>query len=114
MFKLILKDSKGTPLKEGDLVRLTGRIDSPVFYCEVTFLEEEKRIVPFHSFSFNHIERVDKLPSDAIPLKEERYKAYMSPSENVHDKNYIDNYLMDWRVCEHRINERCFDIERLK
>ncbi len=99
MFKLILKDSKEVPFKEGDIVKVINRLGSPVFYCEVTFLEDKKAIAPFHSFCFHYIEKVDGVPEGTMPIKEERYKTYRigKVGEDDFEENYAEKYLMDIR-----------------
>jgi hypothetical protein len=108
--KLVLTDVHGTPLNFGDIVKInSGRSSSGFFYAEVKYLTEEKAIAPFHTFSFNSFERVDKLPENAKELSEKRYKVWYVPN-TPEDKEHFENYLMSWLECENLLN-RCFHIE---
>jgi hypothetical protein len=107
--KLILTDTHGTPLNFGDIVRVnSGRGGDSCFYSEVKYLEKEKAIAPFHTFSFHSFEKVDKVPENAKELSETRYKAWYIDKDAESEKNF-EGYLMDWRKCEHELN-RCFHI----
>lgn len=113
MFTLTLHDRNGATLNQGDIVKVSnGR--GFTFYSEVKYLEKEKIIAPFHTFSFHSFEKVDKVPDNAIPSSEERYKIwYMKDNESEIDESPGDfeRYLMDWRCCEHLLEKRIYRIE---
>lgn len=114
MFKLELYDRKGNKLNIGDIVRISDGKGFH-FFSRITFLENEKCIAPFHTFSFHSFEKVDKLPENAIKSAEERYDIWYLPSEIPDEEPYIgEKYLIDWRQCEHLLNQRCFRIELVK
>ena len=52
MFKLELYDRKGNILSIGDIVKISDGKGFH-FFSEVKFLEDEKCIAPFHTFSFH-------------------------------------------------------------
>lgn len=111
MFILKLLDRKGKELNIGDIVKVSdGRYIT--FFAEVKWLEKEKVITPFHTFSFHSFEKVDKVPDDAIKSTEERYNIWYL-DEKIEDDEGVSNfehYLMEWRKCE-RILERCCTFE---
>ena len=117
MFTLELYDRKGVKLNIGDLVKVSdGHHFS--FFAEVTFLEHENAIAPFHTFTFHSFEKIDKLPDNVEKSTiEERYNVWYS----VSDKKEIDEqaanfarYLHDWRQCERLIDDGCFRIKLQK
>ena len=111
MFILKLKDRKGNILNIGDIVKISnGR--NFTFYSEIKYLPDEKVITPFHTFSFHSFEKVDKVPNEAILTSEKRYKIwFLSNPEKDQDASSGERYLIDWRQCEHLLDERCFEIE---
>lgn len=111
--KLVLTDVHGNTLNFGDIVKINpGRGSDSCFYAEVKYLEKEKAIAPFHTFSFHSFEKVDKLPENAKELNETRYKAwYVNTSPEAAER--FEGYLSDWRACEHELN-RCFHIELIE
>jgi hypothetical protein len=113
MFKLILQDRKGNALNMGDIVKVSdGRYFK--FYAEVKYLDKEKCITPFHTFSFHSFEKVDSVPENAIQSTEERYKIWYVPDEYAQADDEPDTgekYLMDWRTCEHLLEQSCYRIE---
>ena len=115
MFKLSLFDRIGNPLNMGDIVKVSnGRGFS--FYAEVKFLEKEQCITPFHTFSFHSFEKVDKVPEHAIKSTEERYNIWViaSPEKDTEEAvKYAEQYLSDWRQCEHLLEKKCYRIELL-
>ena len=116
MFTLILTDRNGTPLNEGDIVRISNA-ERFTFYAEVKYLEKEKAIAPFHTFSFHSFEKVDSVPDKAKLSTEERYKIWYVYDESADaDDNAKahEGYLIDWRTCEHLIDggKKCFHIEK--
>lgn len=107
--KLILTDVHGKTLNFGDIVKInSGRGGDSCFYAQITYLEKEKSIAPFHSFSFHSFEKVDKVPEGAKELSETRYKSWFMNTDIEAEKRF-EGYLMDWRKCEHELN-RCFHI----
>ena len=112
MFTLKLYDRKGIELKPGDIVKVSdGR--NIKFYSEVKYLESEKAIVPFHTFTFHSFERVDLLPKNAVLQSlETRYKIWyvvgLEPDEEAKD---FEHYLLRWRECERLLEKNVFNIE---
>lgn len=114
MFKLTLHDRNGTELKLGDIVKISIRNEF-TFFCEVTYLTDLKVIAPFYTFSFHSFEKVDSLPPNAIKSNETRYNIwYLENPEEDGQAEKFNNYLMSWRECEHRIEERCYRIELIE
>src|SRR5690606_21722707 len=103
-------------LNLGDIVKLSdGRIFN--FYCEVKYLEDEKVITPFHTFSFHSVEKVDQVPANAKLSTEERYKiwyVYSDEAELDENPEHGERYLMDWRQCEYLLEERMFQIHKIE
>lgn len=116
MFILELYDSNGNKLECGDIVKVSnGREFS--FYAEVKYLEVEQVIAPFHTFSFHHFEKVDHVPDHAIQSSEERYKVWYTHTPEVtapEAKQYAEKYLIDWRQCEHLLEEKCFRVKLIE
>lgn len=110
MFTLKLFDRKKQELKIGDIVKVSLRGEF-TFYCEITFLEKEMKIAPFHTFSFHSFEKVDRVPDHAIKSTEERYNIwYITNPENDEGSLAFEKYLTDWRACEHILEESCFTL----
>lgn len=113
MFKLKLFDRKGIELHLGDIVKISnGKYFD--FFAEVKYLEDQKVITPFHTFTFHSFEKVDKVPENAHKSTEERYNIwyqYYDEAEPDTQAKEFEKYLMDWRECE-RMLERCFEIEK--
>lgn len=114
MFILKLYDRKGQELQLGDIVKVSnGRAFQ--FFARVTFLGAEQAIAPFHTFTFHSFEKVDKLPESVVKSTEERYDIWYLPEELAEldtDADKFNHYLMDWRSCEHLLDNRCWRIER--
>lgn len=113
MFTLKLYDRKGQELNLGDIVKVSDG-KTITFYAEVKYLEKEKVITPFHTFSFHSFEKADTIPADAIKSTEERYNIwYVVDDDRTEDNgaSQAEKYLMDWRCCEHLLHQRCFRIE---
>jgi hypothetical protein len=107
---LTLQDSKGNKLNFGDIVRVdTGRLCT-TFFAEVKYLEKEKAITPFHTFSFHKFFKVDSVPAEAVKSTEERYNIWYLPTGNDEYDN-ASQYLIDWRQCEHLLENGCYYIE---
>lgn len=114
MFVLKLYDRKGKELKLGDIVKVSLRGQFQ-FYAEVKYLPEENVVTPFHTFSFHSFEKVDKAPARAIKSTETRYNIWYVNDSDVDDHaEKFEHYLMEWRACEHNLNNRCWRIELLK
>lgn len=113
MFVLKLFDRNGKPLQPGDIVQISdGRRFR--FWSEVKFLEKDQVIAPFHTFSFHSFEKVDNVPANAIKSTDERYNIwYVYEEDSQEDKaaNAHENYLTEWRQCEHLIDKRMWRIE---
>lgn len=113
MFKLSLYDRAGNKLQLGDIVKVSNGREVN-FYCEVKYLEDEKVITPFHTFSFHSFEKVDKVPDHAIKSDEERYNIWFTNNLETDNQAAIDSakdYLISWRQCEHLLENSCFRIE---
>lgn len=113
MFQLKLFDRKGTELKIGDIVKISDG-KRFTFFCEIKYLEKEKVIAPFHTFSFHSFEKVDKVPDNATKSTEERYDiwyVYWEEAETDPDPESFNRYLTDWRICETMIDKRLYQIE---
>lgn len=114
MFVLKLKDSNGTDLNIGDIVQVKNSRGT-TFYSEVKYLEYEETITPFHSFAFHCIIKVDKVPDNAIKTdREERFNMWYCPDEKEVSEKDFHNYIMDWRACERRLEDKCFCIQLIK
>lgn len=114
MFILKLYDRQGTELTLGDIVKVSNGKGFH-FFSEIKFLEKEKCITPFHTFSFHSFEKVNSVPSGAVKSKEERYNVWYLPSEIPDEEPEIgEKYLADWRQCEHLLEQKCFRIEPFK
>lgn len=113
-FILQLRDRKGNPLNEGDIVKISNGREF-TFFSEVKWLKEEKAIAPFHTFSFHSFEKVDKVPNHAKASTETRYKIWYSHNPEKDDvAKEFEGYLMDWRACEHILETSCFTLEPVK
>lgn len=114
MFTLKLYDRNGTALSFGDIVKISdGKVFT--FFAEVKYLEREKVITPFHTFSFHSIVKVDKVPEGAKKSTEERYDIWYieSPEEDT-DSESAENYLTAWRECERLMEKGYYRIEMNK
>lgn len=114
MFILKLYDRNGRELNIGDLVKISDHRSQFSFFCEVKWLEDEKVITPFHTFSFHSFEKIDKVPENAIKSTEERYNIwylYEDQAEHDTERASFDNYLMSWRECEHHLEKRSWRID---
>jgi hypothetical protein len=114
MFILKLFDRIGNEVKEGDLVKISdGRRFS--FFAEVKYLESEGIITPFHTFSFHSFEKIDKVPEGADKSGEERYNVWFichEDSEEDEKSKEFERYLLSWRECEHKIDNRSYRITK--
>lgn len=110
MFELKLYDRKGTELQMGDIVKISdGR--NFQFFAQLTYLEKESCIAPFHTFSFHSFEKVDKVPDEAVKSTEERYNIwYLIDKEDDYEAAAYEQYLTDWRCCEHLIDKGYFRV----
>jgi hypothetical protein len=113
MLELELCDRNGTKLNEGDIVKISNG-SGFTFISEVKYLKEEQIIAPFDTFSFHSFVKIDKLPDNVIQSTEERYKIwwYNNPEIDTNPE-YGEKYLINWRACEHLIEQRCFKIKPL-
>jgi len=112
-FGLTLYDRKGKKLNMGDIVKVSLRGEFN-FYSEVKYLADEKKIAPFHTFSFHSFEKVDSIPANAVKSTETRYNIwYTTNSETDDEEKLFEKYLMDWRACEHELENGSFRIELL-
>lgn len=112
MIQLILKDRKRNPLNFGDLVKVSNGSHFN-FFARVTYLEKEKAIAPFHTFSFHSFEKVERVPDNAVKSTQTQYDVWYTPggeSEQERDENakHYERYLIEWRECEHLLS--MFDI----
>lgn len=116
-FILTLHDRNGTELNMGDYVKICNRANEFEFFAEVKYLEDQKVITPFHTFSFHSFEKVTEIPKEAVKSHEERYNIYYleDPDFNSEDNaEQFKDYLMSWRECEHNIENRSYRIELIK
>lgn len=112
MFTLKLFDRKGNELKEGDIVKISDG-KRFTFFSEVKYLEKEKMIAPFHTFSFISFEKVDTVPEIAKKSTEDRYGIwYISHEDAEDDSETFDGYLMTWRQIEDHFQTKCWQIEK--
>lgn len=113
MFKLTIHDRNGVELKEGDIVRIISQ-DKWQFYSEVKYLQPEKVLTPFHTFSFKSVEKVDSVPDIAIKSTEERYNIWFLPTIEFEDqgREQFSKYLMSWRECEYLLENRLWRINK--
>lgn len=113
MFTLTLHDRNGTELNLGDIVKISDGKHF-VFFAEVKYLDKEKVITPFHTFTFHSFVKVDKVPAKAIKSTEERYDIWFMPDEDEEDTDAasFETYLNDWRLCEHKLQNRCWRITK--
>lgn len=113
MFKLTIHDRNGVKLKEGDIVKMSD--NRMIFFAEIKYLEKEKVLTPFHTFSFHSVEKVDRLPETAIKSTEERYGIWFMPTTEFEDqgREAFSKYLMSWRECEHLLEKRMWRIEKI-
>lgn len=114
MFELELYDRKGNKLKIGDIVKISNGRDF-TFFAEVKYLKKEQQIAPFHTFSFHSFEKINKLPDNVVLSTEKRYKIWFlqNPEQDYDAFEYGQQYLIDWRQCEHLLEQRCFRIKPL-
>lgn len=115
MFQLELFDRLGNKLNIGDIVKISNGREF-TFYAEVKYLTRERIITPFHTFSFHSFEKVDKLPDNVTKSTEERYGIWFHHNPEKDEKavrGYFEKYLLDWRQCEHLLEQRCFQITPL-
>lgn len=111
MFILKLYDRNGVELKFGDIVKISNG-KSFQFYSEVKYLEDEQAIAPFHTFTFHSFIKVDKVPDNAKKSTETKYNIWFTNDYETDNGFEIgEKYLMDWRACEHLLEQRCFRIE---
>jgi hypothetical protein len=114
MFTLTIHDRKGTQLKEGDIVKVSD-MGNFNFYAEVKFLEPEKVLAPFQTFSFHSFEKVDRVPDGALKSTEDRYGIWYLPDEvreTYEDGEQFNDYLMSWRACETPVERRAWRITK--
>jgi len=117
MFKLTLHDRNGVELKQGDIVKISNG-KKFTFYGEVKWLEKEKAIAPFHTFTFHSFEKVDKVPEKGLKrIVDADYDWWFLNDDDAETDQYADEaarYLMSWRDCEHSINNRSYQISLIE
>ena len=117
MFKLTLHDRNGVELKQGDIVKISNG-KKFIFFAEVKWLEKEKAIAPFHTFSFHSFEKVDKVPENALMrVVEADYDWWFLCDEDAEADEYAEDakrYLTSWRDCETLLNTRSFQISLIE
>lgn len=116
MFTLTIHDRNGNQLNEGDIVEIhNGRHFT--FWAEVKYLQEEQTIAPFHTFSFSSVEKVDKVPENAVKSTETRYGIWFLQDQEQHlqeDEGQFEKFLASWRECEYQLNQRCYRINKME
>ncbi|MCO5250960.1 MAG: hypothetical protein M9949_06015 [Candidatus Kapabacteria bacterium] len=114
MFRLELFDRIGNKLNLGDYVKISDGKDFK-FYVQVQYLEKEKCIVPFHTFSFHSFEKVDSVPENAYKMTDEgRYDIWCVHPPEADNEAFAASakeYLSGWRQCEHLLEKGYFRVE---
>lgn len=116
MFKLELYDRLGQKLNIGDFVKVSNGKEF-TFFSEVKWLEAQKVLTPFHTFSFHSFEKIDAIPDGAEKSLNEDYDIWYTNSpelDPIESANQFNEYLMSWRECERLIEKNCFRIELIK
>lgn len=116
MFILKILDRNGREMKPGDIVKISNG-DRFCFWAEVTYLEKEKAIAPWHTFSFHSMEYVKEVPKKSVKSTEERYNiwyVYHDDAEEDHKAADYEKYLQDWKDCERQIEKGAYQIELIK
>ena len=117
MFVLKLYDRLGRELHECDIVKIScrDRLNKYFkFYTEVKYIDEEKAINPFHTFSFHSFEKVNEVPEEAILIENEKnFKYWYIPDPEKDNFKEAEQYLMSWREFEHHVENRSYRIEKI-
>lgn len=111
MFILSLYDRNGIELNEGDLVKISDGKNFN-FYCEITYLENEQAIAPFHTFSFHSFVKVDKVPNTAIKSTETRFNMWYEDNAEKDNAESFNKYLSSWKECESMLERRSYRITK--
>jgi hypothetical protein len=105
-----LFDRDKQELNFGDIVAISDG-HALKFYAEVQYMEADRAISPFHTFSFHSVKKVDKVPDDAVECDEPRFKCWYAPKPEIDDYGQkIENYLMAWRECERFLEQSMFEV----
>jgi hypothetical protein len=116
MFILTVHDRNGVELKEGDLVKISNGREF-AFYSGVKWLEKEKALAPFDTFTFHSFEKVDSIPENAEKSTNESYNIWFALSDNTEYDGKADefeNYLMSWRRIDVAVKNRSYQIKKIE
>ena len=81
--RLRIYGSDGVELNIGDTVRVSNSRNRTEFYTTVVL--HDGRIYPFYCFSYDRVERVEGVPTDAIPCNNP--DGYPAPMWAVHKED---------------------------
>ena len=112
MFILTIHDREGNQLNEGDIVKISDGKNFN-FYCQVTYLEKEQVLAPFHTFSFHSMQKIDEVPKTARKSTENRYNIWYEDNAEKDNCESFDKYLMSWKECESQLEKRAYRIQRM-
>jgi hypothetical protein len=116
MFILTIHDRNGVELKEGDLVKISNAREF-TFYSEVKWLEKEKVLAPFDTFSFHSFEKVDSIPLNAKKSTIESYDVWYDFSNYTECDDKADvfkNYLASWWRIDIAVKNRSYQIKKME
>lgn len=116
MFILTIHDRNGVELKEGDLVKISNGREF-TFYSEVKWLEKEKVLAPFDTFSFHSFEKVDSIPPNAKKSNIESHNVWFALADNTEYDGKADafkNYLTSWWRINVGIENRSYQIKKIE
>lgn len=110
MFTVKLFDRDHQELKIGDIVAISDG-KALKFYAEIQFMEKERMVSPFHTFSFHSVKKVEKVPDGAELCTEDRFKCWYMPNpENDAVSERHNDYLIEWRKCERMLEHTMFEV----
>ena len=113
MFRLTIYDRNGNQLNEGDIVKISDGKNFN-FYCQVTYLEDEQVLAPFHTFSFHSVVKVNSVPITAIKSSETLYNIWYEDTPEKDNSESFEKYLMSWKECESLLEKRSYRIQRIQ
>lgn len=113
MFTLTIHDRNGNQLNEGDIVKISDGKNFN-FYCQVTYLQDEEVLAPFHTFTFHSVVKVDSISATANKSSETRYNIWYETNAEKDDAESFEKYLRSWRECESQLEKRAFRIQKIQ